>query len=87
VLNVQIILMGRGYDLAQSAPDRLCLPDGATVDDALEAWSAHLPNGYPLAASCLVALSGEHLGTLAKHRGCTLKDGDELVLLVPVAGG
>ena len=46
-----------------------------------------LPGDNPLSASCLVAVSGMHLGTLADHRPQTLKDGDELLLLAPVAGG
>jgi len=86
-LNLQIVFVGRRYDAAQSLPDRLCLPDGATLDDALKAIAEHLPGDHPLSASCLIAVSGAHLGTLADHRPRTLKDGDELLLLAPVAGG
>jgi molybdopterin converting factor small subunit len=87
VLNIQIVFVGRRYDAAQSLPDRLCLPEGATVDDALRTIAEQLPGDHPLLASCLVAVSGTHLGTLANHRPKTLKDGDELLLLAPVAGG
>ncbi|MGA2031980.1 MAG: MoaD/ThiS family protein [Thermoguttaceae bacterium] len=87
MLNVQVVFVGRRYDAAQSLPDRLCLPDGATVDDALKAISAQLSGDNPLSASCLVAVSAVHLGTLADHRPRMLKDGDELLLLAPVAGG
>ena len=87
MLNVQIVFIGRRYDAAQSLPDRLCLPDGATLDDALKAIAEQLPGDHPLSASCLVAVSGTHLGTLADHRPKTLNDGDELLLLAPVAGG
>jgi len=79
--------MGRGYDAAQSLPDHLCLPDGATLDDALAVILGHLPVDHPLSASCLIAVSGIHLGTMAEHTWKTLNDGDELLLLAPVAGG
>ncbi len=87
MLNIQIMFIGRHYEAAQSVPDQLCLPEGATIDDALKAMTAALSGENPLSASCLVAVSGMHLGTLADHRPRTLKDGDELLLLAPVAGG
>ncbi len=87
MLNVQIVFIGRRYDAAQTLPDRLCLPDGATVDDALKAIAEQLSGRNPLSASCLVAVSGMHLGTLANFRPRTLQDGDEVLLLAPVAGG
>ena len=87
MLKVQIVFIGHGYDAAQSVPDRLCLADGATVEDALKAIRAQVSGENPLSASCLVAVSGTHLGTLAKCRPRTLQDGDELLLLAPVAGG
>lgn len=87
MLNVQIVFLGHRYDVAQSLPERLCLPDGATLDDALKAITKNLPGDHPLSASCLIAVSGSHLGSLADHRPRTLKDGDELLFLGPVAGG
>ena len=87
MLNLQIVFLGHRYDAAHTLPDRLCLADGATLDDALAAITQQLSGDHPLAASCLVAVSGMHLGTLADHRPRLLKDGDELILLAPVAGG
>jgi molybdopterin converting factor small subunit len=87
VLNVRVVFVGRRYDAAQSVPELLCLPEGATVDDALTAIQAGLDGGSPLDVSCLVAVSGLHLGTLASHDPRVLSDGDELLLLAPVAGG
>ena len=87
MLNVQIVFIGRRYDTAQLLPDRMCLPDGATLDDALKALREKLSGDNPLSASCLVSVAGTCLGTLADHRTTTLKDGDELCLLAPVAGG
>ena len=87
MLNVRVIFMGRGYDAAQSLPGHLCLPDGATLDDALVDILGHLPVDHPLSTTCLIAVSGVHLGTMADHPSKTLNDGDELLLLAPVAGG
>ena len=53
---------------------------GSTVADLM-------PEGRGLPASCLVAVSGTHLGTLGNHRPHSLEEGDELVLITPVAGG
>ena len=87
MLNVQIVFMGHRYDVARSVPDRLCLRDGATVDDALKAITGQLSGDNRISSSCLVAVSGMHVGTLGDHRAMILKDGDELFLLAPVAGG
>ena len=87
MLNLQVVFLGHRYHAAEALPDRLCLADGATLDDALAAITAQLSGDHPLSASCLVAVSGTHLGTLANHRPKLLKDGDELILLAPVAGG
>lgn len=87
MLSVRVAYVGRNYDAARSMPQQLSLPDGATVDDALHALAGHLPADRPLSPSCLVAVSGLHLGTLADHVPRPLHDGDELFLLSPVAGG
>ena len=54
---------------------------------ALEALAGLFPEGRPLPESCLIAVSGAHLGTLRSHTARKLEDGDELVLIAPVAGG
>ena len=84
---VKVVIAGRGYDAAQDVPEQLAFPEQATVDDALEAIDRLLPESHPLAASCLVALCGEHLGTVGSHRPRPLHEGDELVIIAPVAGG
>jgi molybdopterin converting factor small subunit len=86
-MNVRVVISGRSYDAAESVPEELSLPDGASVDDALEELARLLPEGRPLPSSCLVAVSGKHLGTLASHQPHALAEGDELVVIAPVAGG
>jgi hypothetical protein len=86
VMNVRLVYSGRGYDAAASLPGSLSLPDGSTLDDALRAIGK-TAQGFTLQASCLVAVSGIHLGTVAAHRAVRLHDGDEILLIAPVAGG
>ncbi len=86
-MKVRVVISGRSYDAAAAMPEQLTLPEGASVDDALQALADHLPGGSGLPASCLVAVSGTHLGTVGSHQPHVLRDGDELLLIVPVAGG
>jgi molybdopterin converting factor small subunit len=86
-MKIRVVISGRNYHAALSAPENLLLPEGASLDDALAALAAHLNNGDRLPESCLVAVSGVHLGNLRSHRGRVLRDGDELLLIAPVAGG
>lgn len=86
-MKIRLVISGRSYDAAAAVPDELLLPDGASVAEAVDALAGLLPEGRKLPASCLVAVSGKHLGTLASHTEQVLKDGDELVLIAPVAGG
>ena len=86
-MQVRLVISGRSYDAAAAVPDAITLPEGASVGDAVQTLAGLLPEGRALAPSCLVAVSGKHLGTLAASAGHVLKDGDELVLIAPVAGG
>ena len=86
-MKVQIILSGRNYDVGEAIPAALTLADGASLDDALGALARQMPGGKGLPGTCLVAVSGTHLGTVGKHRPRALRDGDELLELAPVAGG
>ena len=86
-MKVGVVISGRNYDAADAVPEHLTLPDGASLDDALEALASLLPEDRQLPDSCLIAVSGTHLGTLASHRQSNLSEGDELVLIAPVAGG
>lgn len=86
-MRIRLVITGRSYHMAEHLPDEIELPAAATLDDALAAIAQRLADGPPLPSSCLVAVSGEHLGTIAHHRSQQLRDGDELVLIAPVAGG
>jgi molybdopterin converting factor small subunit len=86
-MKLRLILSGRGYDRSCGVPNEMTLPDGSTLDDALVALRRLMPDDGELPASCLIAVSGVHLGTLGSHAPRTLKDGDELVVIAPVAGG
>ena len=86
-MQVRLTISGRSYDAAAQIPDQLTLHEGSSLDDALQAIARLMPEGKDLPKSCIVAVSGKHLGTLGSHRPHTLEEGDELVLIAPVAGG
>lgn len=84
---VRVVVAGRGYDTAARFPESLALAEHATLDDALAELNKCASGAKGLPASCLVAVCGTHLGTVGAHRARVLQDGDELLLLAPVAGG
>ena len=84
---VHVVITGRGYDGSEAVPEQLTLAAGASIDDALAAIATYLPPGRPLAASCLLSVSGQHVGTVGSHVPRTLDEGDELLVIAPVAGG
>jgi molybdopterin converting factor small subunit len=86
-MKIQISYTGRSYQTAGILPGEITLEDGAMVDDALLLLTKNLQEDQQLPASCLVAVSGEHIGTLASYTNRTLRDRDELILIAPVAGG
>ena len=86
-MRLRVTISGRNYDALAAAPSCLELPDGASLDEALAAIAARLPAGVVLPDACLVAVSGTHLGTVKTRQARTLRDGDELLLVAPVAGG
>jgi molybdopterin converting factor small subunit len=86
-MRIRLFVSGRNYELAARIPEELTLAEGATLDDALQRLCGLLPDGRQLPGSCVVAVSGRHCGTLASHRPEALRDGDEVVVLAPVAGG
>jgi len=86
-MRIRISLSGRNYHAAAALPETLELPDRATLADALSSLNEALPEGASLSPNSLLALSGEHVGTVANHADRKLSEGDELVVIAPVAGG
>jgi molybdopterin converting factor small subunit len=86
-MQIRLFVAGRSYERVARIPEEIHLDDGATLDDALRELSGLLPDGQELPASCVLAVSGRHCGTIGSHRPEPLRDGDELVVLAPVAGG
>jgi molybdopterin converting factor small subunit len=60
----------------------LDLEEGASVDDLLAALGARQPALAPALRSALPVLGGTHV-----ERAQRLRAGDEVALLIPVAGG
>jgi molybdopterin converting factor small subunit len=58
------------------------LAEGASVDDLLAALGSEQPGLAPALRSALPVLGGEHV-----ERDKSLRAGDEVALLIPVAGG
>jgi hypothetical protein len=75
------------YDLGPQHPGVLDLPVGATVDNALAVLELDACSRRCLVPSALVAVSGQHIGTVADHAVQRLEDDDELLIFAPVAGG
>ena len=86
-MRIRLVVAGRGYHAIENLPDQLELPDQASVDDVIGLVVERFGESPNWAASCLVAVAGRHLGTVASHEPAALRDGDEVTLIAPVAGG
>ena len=71
--------MSRFADAPQLSVD---LADGSSVDDLLAALGAQQPSLAPALSAALPVLAGAHV-----ERTQRLEAGDEVALLIPVAGG
>lgn len=83
-VRIRVKITGRLYSVSEASPRELVLADGASIERALE--ELRLAHG-PLAPGALLAVSGEHLGTVADHLARTLNENDEVLIFSPVAGG
>lgn len=87
-MRIRVKISGRLYDASTTSPAVLDLDPGATVDDALEALRARERAGADrIIPQALLAVSGEHLGTVADHAPRVLVEDDELLIFAPMAGG
>lgn len=80
-ITVDVQLFARYVDLLGTDRLVLELPAGATVGALLDQVRAH-PGGDRLPASLLVAVN-----LIQAARGDPLRDGDEVAVLPPLAGG
>ena len=85
-MKIRITYLGRSYQHAEALPELLDLEPGASVAAAVQKVNSLLGDGE-LPRSCLVTVSGEHMGSVASFTDRELREGDELVLIAPVAGG
>jgi len=85
-MKIRVSLAGRILPGA-SLPHELELPSGASLADAIASLRGQLPADQPLSPTWLVVVSGEHVGSIGRHTARSLKEGDELLLIAPVAGG
>ncbi len=86
-MRIRLVVTGRRYHGARSLPAELDLPDGSMLGEALASVGGLMAEGERLPESALIAVGGTHLGTVGRHEPRRLRDGDELVILMPVAGG
>jgi molybdopterin converting factor small subunit len=77
------VRLGAGLSRFADAPQlSVDLADGASVDDLLAALGSQQPSLAPALPSVLPVLAGTHV-----EREQRLEPGDEVALLIPVAGG
>ena len=77
------VRLGAGLSRFADAPLlSIDLADGASVDDLLDALGTEQPALAPALRSALPVLAGTHV-----ERAQPLRAGDEVALLIPVAGG
>lgn len=86
-MKIRIVFTGRAYHTTDSLPDEIELAEDATVADAINSVESQLGGDARLPTSCVVAVSGTHVGTIGRFTDRALRDGDELLLVAPVAGG
>jgi len=85
-MKILITYLGRSYQHAEALPEQIDLDPGATIADAVRAVDSLLAE-TELPGTCLVTVSGEHMGSVASFTDRPLREGEELVLIAPVAGG
>ena len=77
------VRLGAGLSRFSGSPLlALELPDGGSVEDLYAAIGERYPELAPALASALPVVAGMHV-----ERATALRPGDEVALLIPVAGG
>ncbi len=86
-MKVRLVYSGRGYDAVANLPAEISLAAGDGIDQLIATVNQLLPGDRPLPRSAVVAVAGKHLGTVGQHARQALREGDEVVIVAPVAGG
>lgn len=81
-VTVTVRAFARYAEILGLGETKLELPEPATVGDAVKLLRESVPNGHLLPERPLVAVNLEHVLVETP-----LRDGDELALLPPLAGG
>lgn len=86
-MKIRVTITGRSYHLAAELPREIELADGAGLTAAIAAINELLPDDAGLPASCIIAVNGEQVGTIAAHQDTPLSENSDLFFVAPVAGG
>ena len=81
-MRVRVLFFGVLKDLAGYSAEEAEFPDGATVGDALSAYTGRIPRLGAMAGSLLLARNQRFA-----EPGERIEEGDELAFLPPVSGG
>ena len=86
-MRIRLAITGRGYHLAGGIPESIELHADCTLQEAIEHVRQLFPSDNPVVDSCLISVAGKHRGTVGAPSAYQLRDGDELIIVAPVAGG
>lgn len=86
-MKIRLTVTGRMYHHAGGLPAELELPEGVTLRQAINRVNELLPPEAPLSAASLIAVAGQHVGNVGGFADRPLRDGEELTIIAPVAGG
>lgn len=86
-MKIRLLVTGRRYHQAVSLPDELEVAAGGCVRDALDSVNELLPEAVKLEDTCMLAVNGSHVGSVADFQNVPLTENAELVVFSPVAGG
>ncbi|MBS10985.1 MAG: molybdopterin converting factor subunit 1 [Gemmatimonadetes bacterium] len=81
-MTLRVLLFAQCSDIVGSRKVDLDLPDGSTVQDLMDHFSAKYPPMKKLDRSIMLSVNQEYV-----EREQLLKDGDEVAVITPVSGG
>ena len=81
-MEILVNFSGRGCERMSALPSFLLLQDGVTLSRAVDAIERQSNRDHLLPPTSLVAVNGNHAGTLAAPDHRVLRDGDEISIIV-----